>query len=263
MKTESRIAGRARWARLALTGHMLELSGALLLVIAILAFRLDAEGEHVFLLIVGCVMLAGAALAWRFGTWAKIVGIVAAVLPAFALFWTAFGIEAFPSFFDFMPALLVIPGAVLAVVGYIASIVAGRRGHRTSRATEGERTAIRAALAVVAVVALVTGALTIAGRSSVDASRADVAISASDFEFRAERLSVARGSTILVKNSDPFLHTFTIDALRIDETLTPGESVLVKIPDEAGSYIFYCRPHTEDPRNPGEDDMAGRMKVVA
>jgi hypothetical protein len=40
-----------------------------------------------------------------------------------------------------------------------------------------------------------------------------------DFEFDPESLSVAAGDSVLVKNSDPFVHTFTVEELDIDVSL--------------------------------------------
>ena len=159
-------SGLARWTRLGMLGQLFVVAGALTLLVAIVGFGLSAEGEQFFLLIVSGIALAGALAAWKLGTVGTVIGIVTALLTAMALFWTAFGLSAFPSFFDVLPGVLVIPGAILAAASYIAAIVAGRRDHRTTSATGGERTAIRAALALVGVVAIVTGALTVVGRSS-------------------------------------------------------------------------------------------------
>jgi plastocyanin len=158
--------------------------------------------------------------------------------------------------------VLVIPGALLAVVSYIAAIVAGRRANRSVSATGGERTAIRVALAIVGVVAIVTGAMTVVGRSTVDPGAADASITLSDFEFDEAAYRLEPGSTVRVKNTDPLFHTFTVDELDIDVSLTPGDEALVQIPDEPGEYVLYCRPHTETPDDPEYDsDMAARLTI--
>jgi plastocyanin len=262
--TQERTTGRtlARWTKLGVLGQLFVASGALLMALAIVAFGLEVEGEQTFLAIVAAIALAGAACAWRLGLAGRIIGIVTSVLPAMALFWTAFGFGAFPSFFDFMPAVLVAPGAILAVVSYISAIVASRRGNRTERAAGGERTAIRVAFAVVGVVAVVTGALTITGRSTVDAGRADETVTMSGLEFDAAAYRFDPGTTLLVRNDDPFLHTFTVDALGIDVTMGPGDEVLVDIPNRPGAYALYCRPHTETPDEPEYgSDMAARLTI--
>ena len=254
---------RARWTRLGVLGQLFVVVGVLVMFFAIVAFGLESEGETTFFLIICAIALVGAGLAWRFGWWGKALGIVSAFLTGMALFWTAFGLEAFPSFFDFMPAVLVIPGALLAIVSYVAAIVAGRRGHVTVRSEGGERTAIRVALGIVGVIAVVTGALTLVGRSDVDASQADETVVFSDFEFDETSYRFATGTKVLVRNDDPFFHTFTVDELDIDETLLAGDEVLVTIPDEPGEFVLYCRPHTETPDDPEYDsDMAARLTVA-
>ena len=260
VQTETR--QRARWTRLGVLGQLFVVVGVLLMFIAIVAFGLEAEGETTFFLVICAIALVGAGLAWRFGWWGKALGIVSALLTAMALFWTAFGFEAFPSFFDFMPAVLVIPGAILAVVSYIAAIVAGRRGHVSATATGGERTAIRIALGIVALITVATGALTLFGRSSIDAARADETIVMSDFEFDETSYTLAAGTKVLVRNDDPFMHTFTVDEGDIDETLIAGDEALVTIPDRPGTFALYCRPHTEDADDPEYDsDMAARLTI--
>jgi plastocyanin len=254
--------GLARWTRLGMLGQLFVIAGALVLLVAIVGFGLSAEGEQFFLLIVSGIALAGLLAAWKLGVVGKIVGVVTALFTAMALFWTAFGLEAFPSFFDVMPGVLVIPGALLAVVSYIAAIVAGRRANRSVSATGGERTAIRVALAIVGVVAIVTGAMTVVGRSTVDPGAADASITLSDFEFDEAAYRLEPGSTVRVKNTDPLFHTFTVDELDIDVSLTPGDEALVQIPDEPGEYVLYCRPHTETPDDPEYDsDMAARLTI--
>jgi len=66
---------------------------------------------------------------------------------------------------------------------------------------------------------------------------------------------------VLVRNDDPFLHTFTVEELDIDEAITPGSEVLVEIPDESGSYVVFCRPHS-DPEEPDPaEDMAANLTI--
>jgi plastocyanin len=255
------VRASARWTRLGILGQLFVAAGVTLMLLAVVTFGLDMEGETTFFLIVIVISLAGAALAWRLA-WGKILGIVTAILTGMAVFWTAFGLEAFPSFFDFMPGILVLPGALLAIVSYIAAIVAGRRGHSTVRAEGGERTAIRVALGIVAVLAVVTGALTLFGRSTVDATQADETVVMSDFEFDEGSYRFPAGTKVLVRNDDPFMHTFTVENLDIDETLLAGDEVLVTIPARPGAYVLYCRPHTETPDDPEYDsDMAARLRV--
>ncbi|MGH7858760.1 MAG: hypothetical protein ACREQY_15650 [Candidatus Binatia bacterium] len=255
---------RARWARLGALGLLFVAAGVVLFLAAMLIFGLSSEGgEGAFFGIVIGVALLGAFLAWRFGWWGKVLGIVAAVLVGMALFWTPFGLQAFPSFFDFMPAVLVVPGAMLAVVSFIAALVAGRRGHNTPAATGNEVLGIRIALGVVGALAVITGAVTLFGRSSVEAVATDSFVVMSDFEFDRAGYTFAPGSRVVVRNDDPFWHTFTVDKLDIDVTVRPGSEILVDVPARSGDYVLYCRPHTEEPDDPEYgSDMAARLRIA-
>lgn len=260
-------AGPARWTRMAGLGLLMAALAPLLMFLAGLLWGLDFEGDAVFFLVTAAVPLVGGFIVLRFGhtIWAKIVGIVCAVLVGMALFWTAFGL-AFPgSFFDFLPGLLVIPGAIIALVGCIAALVANSRGKAAEAPADGERKTVRTVLAVVGVLALVSAVLTFTGKSSVDDAEAADAetVTLSDFEFDADSYNFAPGTTILVRNDDPFAHTFTVEELDIDEALTPGKEILVEIPGdaEAGDYTLFCQPHTSDPKDPQEDDMAADLTI--
>jgi plastocyanin len=120
---------------------------------------------------------------------------------------------------------------------------------------------MRIVLGVVVLLTVLSAALTFAGRSSVDAGEGDLAVSLSDFAFDEESYEVDGGTTVVVRNDDPFLHTFTIDDLGVDEAISPGAEVLVEIPSEAGDYVLYCKPHTSEPEEPSEDDMAAEFSV--
>jgi len=251
---------RARWSSLAVLGLLFSAAGAVVLLVAITAFGLNPS-ERPFLLVVGAVALAGAAVVRRFGWWAKLVGCVVAVAMVMTLYWTALSISVFNSFFDFMPAVLVVPGAVLAFASCIAALVAGRRGHAGAASTGRERSGIRVALAVVVLLALVSGVLTLTSRTTVGASGAESTVVMKSFKFTSKRYVLRAGSTVLIRNDDPFVHTFTVDAIGIDKRTHPGDRIILRVPDRPGSFILYCRLHTGDPKNPTPDDMASRIEI--
>lgn len=258
-----------RWSRLEALGLVMAALGPLLIFVAGAIFGLELNEFAIFLIVPAVVALVAAYLVVRFGTWAKIVGAVVALLVGFLLWWTAFGVQAPQSFFDFMPGLLVVPGVLIAIVSGIASVVAKRRGRLSERATGGERTWIRAVAGALALLAVLSGILTATGRSSADPNTAAASIVGKDFEWNELEYTVAGGSSVFVRNDDPFLHTFTIDELDIDEPLTPGDEVLITIPSQPGTYIMYCTPHSDpdDPevptsRDDDEGDMAARFIVT-
>ncbi|HEU4480518.1 MAG TPA: cupredoxin domain-containing protein [Actinomycetota bacterium] len=252
---------KARWSRLAVMGLVMAAVGPLLMFGAGLIWGLDVSEDATFFIITAAIALLGAFLVSRSGAWFKIAGVVTALLVAVALFWTAFGLAEPASFFDFVPGLLVMPGAFIAIGASIAAFRAARRGDETVATGDGEQRFMRVVLTAVAVLAAVSGILTFTSKESVAEEDADTVVTLSDFEFDEASYSFPGGSTVLVRNDDPFLHTFTIEALDIDEKLTPGSEVLVEIPSESGDYIVFCRPHTFDAEDPSEDDMAADVTI--
>ena len=249
----------ARWSRMAALALLLMALAPTMMVAAAVISGMDTE-DLGFFVVVAAVLYVGSLLVWRFGTWSKFVGILAALAGAATMFWTAFGLPYVSSVFDFVPGILVIPGAILAIASCVAAIVAGRRGHLTARATGGEAKALRIALAVLAVAAVVSGALTFTGRSSVDAGTGTEVV-AKNFEFE-DSYTVEGGGRLVASNEDAFLHTVTIDALGIDVALSPGKTVAVDVPDRPGTYVLYCKPHTANAQEPEGDDMASELRVT-
>jgi plastocyanin len=131
----------------------------------------------------------------------------------------------------------------------------------TTAPTGGERSALRIVPAVVVILAVLSGIATATTRSTVDESDADATVVLKDFEFDSAEYELQAGSSVLVRNDDPFLHTFTVDDLDIDESMSLGSEELIEIPSEPGTYVVYCRPHTSDPDDPSEDDMAATLTV--
>lgn len=253
--------GKAKWTRLAALGLVMAGLGPVLILTAILIWGLDPGEDLGFFLTAIAVAFVASFLVWRFGTWSKIVGVIAGLLLAAALFWTAFGLEHPGSFFDFMVGILVMPGALLAVGASIAALVAGRRGTRTARAEGGERRAIQVALSIVALAALVSGAFNLFARPTATAEEAELRAAFRDFKFDRSEYVVPGGTTMFVSNDDPVYHTFTIDELGIDEAFVGASSRLIEFPNTPGTYTVYCRPHTQDPQDPGEDDMTAQITV--
>jgi plastocyanin len=188
-----------------------------------------------------------------------VVAVVLAVVVAGTIFWTMFGLFTPGSVFDFVPGLLVMPGALLALGAGISSIRAKGRA-----VGGGERRAATIILGALGLLALVSAVLTVTGRETVDADAAadaDLVVDLEDFEFDQASYEAAGGATVLVKNSDPFVHTFTVDALDIDVDLGPFSEKLVTLPDRTGTYVLFCEPHTSDKEDPSDDDMAAVLTI--
>lgn len=255
----------SRWSRLASTGLLMEAASPALMLGAAVVWGLDVGEVAMFFAMPIAAGLGGAWLVRRPKTLWKVLGIVLGVLIAMMLFWTAFGLAEPSSFFDFVPGLLIVSGVLITLVAGIASIVSKNRGGTSAGAAEGgEARALRGALAALGVLAALSAVLSVSAKDSVsdaDAAGADVVVDMKDFEFDENSYDATAGATILVKNSDPFLHTFTIEALDIDVEVTSGSEKLITLPEEAGTYVLYCRPHTSDSDDPSKDDMAAKLTI--
>jgi plastocyanin len=252
--------GTQRWARLASFGFLMAALAPIMFIIAGFIWDLGDDGP-MFFIIAAAVALLGAFLVRRFGTWSKIVGIVLAILVGGALFWTAFGLASPMSFLDFVPGLLVPPGVLIALVGCIAALVARNK----PAPAEGEGKTIRIVTLIVGLLAVLSAVLTFTSKntaSEADANQASATVVLKSFEYENPSYDLEPGSKVLVKNEDPLLHTFTIEELDVDVAIGPGSEELVEIPgDASGEYVVFCRPHTEDPESPGEDDMASKVNL--
>lgn len=250
---------RGAYTRIEALGLVLVALSPLVMVTAGAISGLDLS-EAGFLMIPFALATVGAGLVWRFGTWAKVLGVVLSLAAGFFMFWAAFGLAYPASFADFVPGLLLPLGVVLGVGGGIAAIV--RRGRLESEASPGERRIIRLAVGLVVVAAMVSASLHVMGRTTADGAGAATTVTMADFEFSAETYEVTAGDSVLVHNSDPFVHTFTVPELGIDETILPGSRQLVQISADAGTYTVYCEPHSDmDEADPEDAGMAASLTV--
>jgi plastocyanin len=253
-------AGRlaARWTRTASLGLLLSAGGSLVLVAAILAFGVSSEGGPWFGLVFTMIPLIGGLLVNGEEPRWKVVGIISSFLTAGALFWTAFGLSRPSSFFDFVPAVLVLPGALIGLGASIATLL--RRDRLTAADDRPERTWIRTMLVVAAAAVGLSSLLTVVSRKSADLAKANAAVRMADFEFDGASYDWLGDTTVYVRNDDPFFHTFTVDELGIDVDLSPGSAALVRIPARPGTYLLYCRPHA-DKDDPVDKGMAASLRI--
>ena len=78
-------------------------------------------------------------------------------------------------------------------------------------------------------------------------------ITAADIAYDPTELTVGAGETITLHNEDTVEHSFTIDAADVDGEAEGGEDADIVVPDEPGTYDFYCRYHP--------DQMTGTLTV--
>lgn len=252
---------RATYTGLQALGLLLTALAPGLVLTAALIAGLSVGEEIVFFGPAILVPLVAAGLVWRFGLWAKIVGIVAALAVAFMLFWLAFGLGYPTSPGDFVPGVLLPLGVLLAVGAGVAGIVGHRRKHYQVGASSGERRIGVAALGLVALALVVSTGLMLATRSTAETA-GQMAVAMSDFEFDSDTYTVSAGetTTVVARNSDPFIHTFSIPDLGIHEVVAPGSEATIDITAEAGTYTLYCEPHSDmTESDPEEAGMAARL----
>lgn len=256
--------GRAPYSRVAAVGLLLAAAAPAVMLTAGRLTGMDLGEEGPFLATTIAAPLIGAALAWRFGWWAKLLSAVLSVGVGFMLFWTVFGLAYPASFADFIPGVLLPLGVVVGLAGSIAALVAHRRGRRVTSATSGERRILTVALTLATLAVVVSGVSSVLGRSTVDASGDAVPVTIADFAFAEGTYEVAAGepTTMLVHNSDAFVHTFTVPELGIDETVLPGNEVAVTLTADAGSYTLYCKPHA-DVTEPDPEQAGMAATVIA
>lgn len=209
--------------------------------------------------------LGAAALAWRFGTWSRMVaGIVSVLLLLMIAPFVGTVISHVNVFFEFVPVVFLIVGSVVGAGAATLSVVKRRGDSDATRATERRiATWVGLLLCAVAAVSAVTSLTSRTTVSAADRAGA-VAVEQSGFAFAEPTYAVPAdtASRLVVHNSDRVYHTVTNDELSVDQIVLPGSDVLVELPALApGSYTFYCIPHSDSSDGFGDDDMFMTLRV--
>jgi plastocyanin len=250
---DTRPDGPTPYSRTAAFGLLLIASAPLLILLVTLATGGSLEDAVLFIPAIA-IPLVAAALVFRFGLWAKIVGLIVALLAAAVMYWTVLGLTFPASFGDFVPGMAFVIGFVLAVGGAIAAII--RR--RATAAATPERRIIGAAGALVAAAAVVSGALGLLGREPAP-NEGGTPVTMADFAFAEGTYEMATGepARMVVHNRDGFVHDIAIPELGVDKVaVLPGRGVVVDVPaPAAGTYTVYCTLHSNlaetDPEQAG------------
>ena len=200
-------------------------------------------------LVISVLLIAGLVLSRRPGKAGPIVLLIASILTIVLNVGDPGLVPAFVNLnaaADFVPRLLGLGGAVIAL---IAGIMALRQGATPSPAAKTFGMAVLA----VAVLLIAASAYTTATFESDARESGDAQVSAKDFEFEQDQIE-ADGPEVVIffTNPDPSLHTFTIDALEVDLAVPPGKAKRVAFQADPGTYDFYCAPHP---------DMTGKLVV--
>jgi len=256
---------RPVYSRIAVFGLLLLGAAPLLMLITAMASGMSLAEDGPFLALGAAIPLAAAALAWRFGTWSKILAIAAALVAAAGLFWIAFGLMVPGSFGDFVPGMSFVLGFVLALGGAIAALVQGRRGNVATTATPTERRIVVGAAVLLAAAVVVSGVFTaLAGRATADV--AGTAVTMSDFAFAEADYTASAGerTTFVVHNGDGFVHDFAVPDLDVGPVqVLPGADAVIDLPAaEPGTYTVYCTLHSDTATSdPGQAGMAATLLV--
>lgn len=85
-----------------------------------------------------------------------------------------------------------------------------------------------------------------AAPGGVTAASVDVSITAQDYSFQPAQISGVAGKPfrVTITNQGNATHSFVIDELNINQTISPGQQATVTVsPSGAGQLTFYCRFH--------------------
>lgn len=252
------MADRERVKYGSLEGLGLALLSVALVTVMILLVVLGDTGELGFFGVITAVSLVVTVIAWRVdATWARALGLLGAVVVFGTVFFLGFGIFQIFSPVEFVVGLLIVSGFLLALIGGVMALVTGLRDRRgPARVERPLRNLVLGTIAVASVVSVVGF---IATRESVSASEAGdaTAVEMVDFEFNPDAIST--DGRVLVHNSDPFAHDFTIDALDVSTYVGPGSDALVDLSSAApGTYDLVCTLHVNPSTGEG---MVGQVTV--
>ena len=251
------LAGRPFYVKVAFLGLLLFVAAFLIFLPAVF---ISGEWEPLIFFAINMAIagLIGFALV-RWGTAGPVLAFIGGL---FGLLFFApgipLGLSNPDSFFDFATNLLALPGLMLMAAGGVIGFVQSRKPEFRTEAKPSEALAIRGLLAALVVLSLLSAVLTVLGKDSVSAEEKSsaVAVRMKKTDFTPGDLTARNGQKVVVKNSDPFLHTFTIDALGIDVTVLPGSEKLIALTGAktGETYAFHCKV-------PGHEAMDGALAV--
>ncbi len=117
----------------------------------------------------------------------------------------------------------------------------------------------------MALIALASLGLTVMVRTTLNSEVESNAmrIEIKDFNFNPDTLQVKAEQTVrlVVRNDDTTLHTFTLNVVKVDVSISPGAERLVEFQAPApGTYQWYCLPHS-DSGPEGRTGMVGSLVV--
>jgi hypothetical protein len=238
------------YAATALFGLAL-VSAALLLYVA--SILIANPASLVYIVPFALPAVIGGVAVFYVRPWGLVVGILVGAFGTLAFLEDAgFYLSSPLSFFDFVPTLFGLAGAVILLAASLAGTVQHLR-HRVSEASAPPRTAFIMSAAILGVVAFASAAGTALSVDSVAAAEARdaVVITADNAKWDVKLIERSPGqpTTILVRNNDPVSHTFTVYDLDINERIGPWSEKLFEIPtrdERIFGYICRISAHKKD-----------------
>lgn len=88
----------------------------------------------------------------------------------------------------------------------------------------------------------------IANAKPIDSVK-EIVVELNDDYFNPDEITISKGETtnIILKNVGVKEHTFTVEKLRIDEEIKPGEEKTITIkPKKSRTYELICRYHQNE-----------------
>jgi plastocyanin len=250
------IASKPFYTRLALLGFVLYL--CLVATYVIVSAINGSSGDAIFSIIVGIPAIIAVALILRFGSWALIFGALASLVGILFFGPSApLGLGNPDSFFDFISVTVGLFGLVIALIACIVSFLRRRSQEAGAAGSPAVVMAVRVVLAFVVISGVASAVLTVANKETVSAAEKQGAtvVTASKSEWSTDSIEASSSGTLklLIKNSDPYLHTFTVKDLNMDFKMKPGsEKLIVLNTPLAGTHQFKCNIH---------DNMTGTITV--
>lgn len=166
------------------------------------------------------------------------------------------------SFADFVPALWRVVGALIALCGAMVGIAQRRRG-TLGRPSARQRTAALLVAALLVGGGVASFALDARSSATVRNPAGAIEVVTEGDEFEPDTFELERGErvTFLVRNTDSYAHTFTVDDLAVDVYVGPRTERLVTfdvdIPPGTGTrrIVLSCAVT-------GHEDMLGTIRVT-
>jgi plastocyanin len=227
-------------------------------IVAVILTLVLFDGDDIAFLLVPAVAATGATIVtWRFDRqWARVLGLAGTIL-SLGMFFLAFGLFHLFSPIEFIVALAYVAGFFISLVAGIGALVASRKDDRVpAKSSSRLRSSVVGIIGVAAVVS-VTGFLL--SRETVDESEAAGAtvLEMVKFEFDPGSSALPVDGKLLIQNSDPFVHDFTLDDLDIAMSIGPGSEALIDLTGfTAGTYDYICSLHSD-----GDTGMVGTITI--